>query len=168
MVYRLSEIWSKQALRCDAHVSRTLKGFSESSTNGSRHELASRLARDPELSHVSVVGLDPGAMGSDLTRRGGFLMTTVGVRWLLPLMAPIAVKFNPNGLFRPLWKSAGDAVRLCFEVEVPAGKLLYLNGTDELDTGRESKNVANRNALWAYGLEAAQIKQGDTILRDWK
>ncbi|KAL2685325.1 hypothetical protein Neosp_006422 [[Neocosmospora] mangrovei] len=132
------------------------------------HELANRLARDPELSRVSVVGLDPGAMGSDLTRRGSFLMTTVGVRWLLPLMAPIAVKFNPNGPFRPLWKSAGDAVRLCFEVEVPAGKLLYLNGTDELDTGRESKNVANRNALWAYGLEAAEIRQGDTILRDWK
>ncbi|RSL48214.1 hypothetical protein CEP54_013043 [Fusarium duplospermum] len=132
------------------------------------HELANRLARDPELSRVSVVGLDPGAMGSDLTRRGGFLMTTVVVRWVLPLIAHMAVKSDPNGLFRPLWKSAGDAVRLCFEVEVPAGKLLYLNGTDELDTGRESKNVANRNALWAYGLDAAQIKQGDTILRDWK
>ncbi|KAM5355966.1 hypothetical protein ACJ41O_002612 [Fusarium nematophilum] len=132
------------------------------------HELATRLARDPELSNISVVGLDPGAMASDLTRRGGFWLTVVGIKWLLPIMASLAVKFDPNGIARPLWKSAGDAVRLCFEVDAPAGKLLYLNGTDELETGREARDAAKRRALWGYGLEAAQIKQEDTVLREWQ
>ncbi|KAF4981137.1 hypothetical protein FZEAL_3007 [Fusarium zealandicum] len=132
------------------------------------HELAGRLARDPALSQISVVGLDPGAMSSDLTRRGGFLLRVVMIKWLLPTFASFAVKFSPNGSMRPMWKSAGDAVRLCFEVDVPAGKLLYLNGTDELETGREARDGASRKGLWAYGLEAAQIKQGDTILQEWQ
>ncbi|KAF5012235.1 hypothetical protein FDECE_1694 [Fusarium decemcellulare] len=132
------------------------------------HELAERLGRDPELSGVSVVGLDPGAMGSGLTRRGRFFLFKFLVQWILPIIAPIAVKLNPNATFRPLWKSARDALRLCFEVDVPAGKLLYLNGTDELETAKEARDGAKRKALWAYGLEAAQIKQGDTLLQDWQ
>ncbi|KAM0564190.1 hypothetical protein ACHAPJ_000399 [Fusarium lateritium] len=131
------------------------------------HELANRLARDPKLSNITVAGLDPGAMGSDLTRRGSFLMYN-SMRVLAPIVTPIIVRFNPNANFRPLWKSARDAVQLAFVTEVPAGKLLYLNGTDELETGKESRDGTNRKALWTYGLEAAQIGQGDTILQDWQ
>ncbi|KAF4947025.1 hypothetical protein FSARC_14060 [Fusarium sarcochroum] len=131
------------------------------------HELADRLARDPELSNITVTGLDPGAMGSDLTRRGSLLMYN-SMRILAPIVTPLLVWFKPNGDFRPLWKSARDAVQLAFEAEVPAGKLLYLNGTDELETGKEARDGAKRKALWTYGLEAAQVKQGDTVLQDWQ
>ncbi|KAK7424875.1 hypothetical protein QQX98_000150 [Neonectria punicea] len=131
------------------------------------HELANRLGKDPELSNITVVGLDPGAMGSDLTRRGSSSMQ-FNIKKLLPIMAYVAVKFSPNGSMRPLWKSAGDAVRLCFNVEAPKGKLLYLNGTDELETSKEARDAANRKSLWNYGLVAAGITQGDTVLRDWQ
>lgn len=107
-------------------------------------------------------------MSSDLTRRGGFLLTKVMIKWLLPIVAPVAIKLNPNGMFRPTWKSADDAIRLCFEVDVPKGELVYLNGTDNLETGREAKDEEKRRELWSYGLEVAQIKQTDTVLRDWQ
>ncbi|KAF9769418.1 hypothetical protein IL306_013177 [Fusarium sp. DS 682] len=130
------------------------------------HELTSRLVQDPRLSKITVVGLDPGAMGSDLHRRGSFVMSH-----LLKILAPVIslqARFKPNGVFRPLWKSAEDAVQLAFETKAQTGKLLYLNGTDEFETGKEARDDAKRKALWSYGLEAAGIEQGDTFLNRWQ
>ncbi|KAF5616702.1 dehydrogenase reductase [Fusarium sp. NRRL 52700] len=130
------------------------------------HELAGRLVQDPQLSNIAVVGLDPGAMGSDLHRRGSFVMSH-----FLKILAPVIslqARFNPNGEFRPLWKSAEDAIRLAFETEAPMGELLYLNGTDELDTRRGAKDDAMRKALWSYGLKAAGIQRDDTVLNGWQ
>lgn len=90
------------------------------------------------------------------------------IKRLLPIFAYIAVKFSPNGAMRPLWKSARDAVRLCFEVDAPKGKLLYLNGSDEAETSKEANDPAKRKELWEYGLGAAGIKQSDTVLRNWQ
>ncbi|WZH39866.1 Short-chain alcohol dehydrogenases/reductase [Fusarium acuminatum] len=130
-------------------------------------KLLNRLAHDDKLSNITVVGLDPGVMGTDLTRRGSAVMY-YGLKFVAPLVAPLLVKFSPNGDYRPAWKSAGDAIQLAFETEASAGKPLYLNGTDELETSKEAQDDAKRKALWTYGLEAAQIKQGDTILQDWQ
>ncbi|CAM1506791.1 Fc.00g064320.m01.CDS01 [Cosmosporella sp. VM-42] len=129
------------------------------------HELADRLGRDPELSNISVLGLDPGGMGSDLTRRGSFMLG-VSIK-IIPLMAPVLMKFNPNGSLRTLSKSAGDVIRACFEIDAPKGKSLYLNGSEEYQTSREATDAANRKAVWDYSVQAADIKQGDTILRNW-
>ncbi|RGP66512.1 hypothetical protein FLONG3_8822 [Fusarium longipes] len=131
------------------------------------HELVNRLVQDPQLSNITVTGLDPGAMGTDLLRRGSSVLHNT-VKFALPMVSPLLVYFNPNGPYRPLYKSAADAVRLAFETEVPKGKLLYLNGTDELETGKEARDEAKRKALWAYGLEAARIKREDTILQNWQ
>ncbi|KAH7005573.1 hypothetical protein EDB82DRAFT_472274 [Fusarium venenatum] len=131
------------------------------------HELVNRLAQDPQLSNVTVTGLDPGAMGSDLVRRGSSVMYNT-IKLALPIVSPLLVWYNPNGPYRPLYKSAADAVHLAFETEAPKGRLLYLNGTEEFETGKEARDGVKRKALWAYGLEAAQIKRGDTILQDWQ
>ncbi|KAM0442614.1 hypothetical protein ACHAQK_004310 [Fusarium lateritium] len=131
------------------------------------HELVNRLAHDDKLSNITVVGLDPGVMGTDLTRRGSAVMY-YSLKLVAPLVAPLLVRFSPNGDFRPAWKSAGDAIQLALKTEALAGKSLYLNGTDELETAKEAQDYAKRKALWTYGLEAAQIKQGDTILQDWQ
>lgn len=149
----------------DAHVSPPSL-LTELASDDCRHELASRLVQDPQLSNITVVGLDPGAMGSDLHRRGSFVMSH-----FLKILAPVIslqARFKPNGEFRPLWKSAEDAVRLAFETEAPTGELLYLNGTDELETGREARDSAKRGALWSYGLKATGIQQDDTVLNGWQ
>lgn len=107
-------------------------------------------------------------MGSDLVRRGSFFLRVVAVKLVVPLAASIMVRFQPNGNIRPLWKSAGDVIQACFDRDVPKGKALYLNGTDELETSKEAQDVANRRSLWDYSLKAAEIKPGDTVLVNWE
>lgn len=107
-------------------------------------------------------------MGSDLVRRGSFFLRYVQIKLLLPLFASLMVRSQPNGTIRPLWKSAGDVVEACFDREIPKGKALYLNGTDVLETGKEAQDTANRQQLWEYGLRAAEIKPGDTVLKNWQ
>ncbi|KAH7171081.1 hypothetical protein EDB81DRAFT_189381 [Dactylonectria macrodidyma] len=131
------------------------------------HELANRIGTDLELSNITVVGLDPGAMSSDLTRRGSSAMH-FQIKRILPLAAYLAVKFSPNGSMRPLWKSAGDAVQLCFYADAPKGKALYRNGSEEHGTSKEARDVTKRKYLWEYGLTAASIKQSDTALKNWQ
>ncbi|VUC26655.1 unnamed protein product [Clonostachys rosea] len=132
------------------------------------HELAVRLGQDPDLSNIAVFGLDPGAMSSDITRRRGLGMKVI-IKGLMPVLAPIMVYANPNGTFRTTRKSAQDVHRLCWEVTPPPkGKLLYANGTDELETSREARDEEKRKDLWKYGLEAIQLKHEGTVLKNWQ
>ena len=107
-------------------------------------------------------------MPSGISRRGGFVDKTVTMGLIVPLAAPIMVRLRPNGVLRPTCKSAADALRACFEVEVPPGKALYLNGTDELETARDARNGDKRQKLWKYALGAADIRPGDSTLTDWQ
>ncbi|KYK58641.1 hypothetical protein DCS_05658 [Drechmeria coniospora] len=132
------------------------------------HELSDRVYKDANLSAISVLGLDPGGMPSDISRRGPFMVRAVTMKILVPLAAPVMAKFSPNGVLRPTWKSAADVIRACFEIEPPKGKALYLNGTDELETAKDARDAKKRQVLWKYGLEAAGIKAGDTVLTNWQ
>lgn len=130
--------------------------------------MGDRIAKDPKLSNISVIGLDPGGMPSDISRRGSFMTSTLTMKVIVPLFAPLMVRLNPNGALRPLWKSAADVVRACFEVKAPRGQALYLNGTDKAETAKDAQDEKKRKALWEYGLEVADIKAGDTALADWQ
>jgi len=133
-----------------------------------QQELARRMARDPALSHIAVIGLDPGAMSSDLLRRGSFFFKWFLSWFVLPVVGTLSVRLNPNGPMRTTWKSGGDAVRACFDMESPAGQPLYLNGTDEFEVAKDAQDETKRRKLWAYGLQAGGIREGDTVLEDWK
>ncbi|KAM4059743.1 short chain dehydrogenase [Hirsutella rhossiliensis] len=134
------------------------------------HELAARLARDPKLSSIAVIGLDPGGMGSDILRRGSFFRRFITMKVTVPLLAAVLVRLSPNAAVRPMWKSAADVVRACFEIKAPpsGAGALYLNGTEELETARDARDADKRRALWRYGLEAAGIGAEDTALADWQ
>ncbi|KAK5990804.1 Short-chain dehydrogenase iccH [Cladobotryum mycophilum] len=131
-------------------------------------ELANRIAKDPKLHNISVIGLDPGGMATDLGRNAGFLIRVVLMKIVLPLLAEIWVRVSPNGLLRPVWKSSSDVVRALFEIETPRGELLYLNGSDVYPIGKEAKDEEKRRDMWNHSLEAAKIAEGDTVLVDWK
>ncbi|KAF4512434.1 hypothetical protein G6O67_001574 [Ophiocordyceps sinensis] len=131
------------------------------------HELATRLGKDAKLSGISVIGLDPGGMSSDILRRGSFVRRVVTMKVAVPVLAAVLVRLSANAAVRPTWKSAADVVRACFEIEAP-GRALYLNGTEELETARDARDAGKRRALWSYGLEAAGIGGGDTALADWQ
>ncbi|KAK0120178.1 hypothetical protein ONS95_011584 [Cadophora gregata] len=133
-------------------------------------ELSRRLATDARLSGISVLAIDPAAMPSDLTRRGGIFMRMLLGKAILPTLALIASAWNPNGMFRTTWKSAGDVMLAAFDTELlgyhPNGT--YLNGSEIADVGPEAKDVYKSNQLWYESLKYAQIDNGDTLLMDWQ
>ncbi|KAM0446635.1 hypothetical protein ACHAO4_009307 [Trichoderma viride] len=130
-------------------------------------ELANRIATDPILNNISVVSLSPGTMPTSFGRRAGFLIGVVATRVIMPVLSEISVRFSPNGILRPSWKSAADVVRACFEIEAHKGEALHLDGTAGLQIAKDAKDEAKRKELWEYGLGAARIKEADTALVNW-
>ncbi|EHK17485.1 uncharacterized protein TRIVIDRAFT_226446 [Trichoderma virens Gv29-8] len=132
-------------------------------------ELANRIAKDPKLSNISLIDLDPGGMPTGIARRGGFLLSFVVMKLVLPTVANVSVWMSPNGMLRTARKSAADVIRACFELEAHRGEALHLDGSATgLEIAKEAKDEAKRKEVWEYGLKAAHIEEGDTVLVDWK
>lgn len=108
-------------------------------------------------------------MPTGIARRAGFLISFVVMKLVLPIVTEISVRVKPNGVIRTPWKSAADAVRACFEIEAHRGEVLHLDGAStDLLVAKEAKDEAKRKEVWEYGLKAAHIEEGDTVLVDWK
>ncbi|PFH59293.1 hypothetical protein XA68_12585 [Ophiocordyceps unilateralis] len=132
------------------------------------HELGYRLAKDPKLSNVVVLGLDPGGMATDIVRRGSWTTRLVTMKLVIPLLAAVMVRWSPNGVARPTWKSAADIMEACFTRPAPKDGVLYLNGSEPHQTAKDAHDSEKRRALWTYGVKAAGIEAGDTALADWR
>jgi len=135
-----------------------------------RHELQSRLTGDPSLGGISVLGIDPGAMGTGLMRNASWLSSTLIMKVVLPLTAPLSTRLQNNGAVRTTTKSATDALRACFDTEAlgekPRG--VYLNGTAVKETGAESRDRVKRKALWEDSVRLVGLGAGETALREWR
>ncbi len=125
------------------------------------------------LGKVSILGVDPGGMPSQIARRGPrYLRIIMGyiLPIFLPILGPLLTWLSPNGDFRMTWKSGGDVVRAAFDTkelgEHPNG--LYLNGSEPLEVGAEAKDRRKTGQLWRDSLKYASIKEGDTILSQWQ
>ncbi|KAI0830962.1 NAD(P)-binding protein [Hypoxylon sp. FL0890] len=132
-------------------------------------ELSRRISEDPVLSKISVLGVDPAAMISGLARRAKWYIRTM-IQFLV-VLGPVLTWLNPNGDLRTPWKSAGDVIHACFDTDGGLGEHpngLYLNGTLIVDVGPEAKDDTKCRRLWQDSLEYAQIKEGDTVLADWR
>lgn len=136
--------------------------------NNSR-ELSTRIENDSELSAISVVGVDPGAMPSELNRRSIWIMYLL-MKFVLPFLAPLAVWLQPNGTIRTTTKSARDVLRAAFDT-VSLGKRpngMYFNGSEVSDVGPEAKDVRKSGILWRDSLQYAQVEEGNTVLEKWQ
>ncbi|KAI1644855.1 NAD(P)-binding protein [Daldinia loculata] len=134
-------------------------------------ELARRIPQDPALSKIAVLGLDPAAMMSGIARRSSWLVRVLIMQCIGPLIAPIVTWLSPNGNLRTTWKSAGDVIHACFDTDGGLGEYpngIYLNGTAISDVGPEAKDETKCRRLWRDSLEYANIKEGDTVLADWR
>ncbi|KAI0205531.1 hypothetical protein F4808DRAFT_237121 [Astrocystis sublimbata] len=132
-------------------------------------ELSKRIAKDPELSSISVIAVDPGAMPTSLTRRTNSKLVKVASVIASPLMS-ILSRLNPGGHWRTTAQSADDVINAAFDTaklgEKPNG--VYMNGPDVSDVGPEAKNVAKCEKIWKDSLEFAQVEDGDTALLAWR
>jgi hypothetical protein len=121
------------------------------------------MAADPSLQNIGVIGLDPGAMPTELGRRADAL-TRFKIYYVLPYLAPLSAFFKRNGPLRPAAQSAADIIRAAFETETPHGRVLYLDGSEESQMSEKACNVSNNGKLWKYGVQASKLEPGDTVL----
>ena len=126
--------------------------------------------KDPALSNISILGVDPGGMATTIVRRASWVMRVLVVQILVPLLSVILSWFQPNGPLRTPAKSAADVVRAAFDTKTlgQRPKQVYLNGTDPQEPGAEAKDGAKRTMLWRDSIVYAQLKEGETALVDWK
>ncbi|KAK8044697.1 short-chain protein [Apiospora rasikravindrae] len=142
-------------------------------------ELSKRIASDPALPALTVVGLDPGAMPSNLIRERGTPLLRFMADWLMPWLVPIMAWFQPNGDFRTTAQSARDVLHAAGFFSSDGGddnnastsrKLngTYFNGSAVGDVGPEAKDDVKYKTLWTNGIRFAEVQEGDTALTDWR
>ncbi|KAI1308547.1 putative short-chain dehydrogenase [Xylaria venustula] len=132
-----------------------------------QHELQARLDADPELNQISVLGIDPGTMITGLQRLAPWFIRVV----IFQVIYPFLLYMNPdNGRVRPTSRSASDTLEVAFGVgeggDLPKDK--YFDGREPRETGKESKDPAKRELVWAETVKLANLKEGETALRKWQ
>ncbi|RYO81222.1 hypothetical protein DL764_009794 [Monosporascus ibericus] len=129
-------------------------------------ELQRRLDSDPELSGISVLGVDPGLMPTKITTD----TLSWPTRSLIFIMAHISSRISPNGMMRLPRKSAGDVLAAAFKTDPPFGerpKGLYFNGSEPKEVSVEAKDAEKRAAVWKASVDYAELKEGETRLVHW-
>jgi hypothetical protein len=91
------------------------------------------------------------------------------MRYVLPAIAPLALRLSPNGFARTPAKSASDVLLAAFDVdklgEYP--KAVYLGGNAPEETSEEARDIHKQKQLWKETLKYVSIGDGDTVLKNW-
>ncbi|KAI2615843.1 NAD(P)-binding protein [Hypoxylon sp. NC1633] len=136
------------------------------------HELQRRLDQDPLLNNICVLAVDPSAMATGIIRHSSWFVRVL-IFWLFAgVTATLWVRLFPNGTWRTPQKSAHDVLAAALDsspaplTERPKG--LYLNGSEQGKYNYEAKDPEKGKVIWEGSVRFAQLKEGDTILRDWQ
>ncbi|KAI1206277.1 putative short-chain dehydrogenase [Annulohypoxylon truncatum] len=130
-------------------------------------ELQRRLDADPALKGISLVTIDPGSMGTGLTRRGSWFIRTILFPMIVPLLAPLLTWLNPNGDVRTVSKSSNDVVEAAFETG-PRLRGKYLNGSELQEIVPEALDAKKRAMVWRDSVKYTNLTEQDTPLINWK
>jgi NAD(P)-dependent dehydrogenase (short-subunit alcohol dehydrogenase family) len=129
-------------------------------------ELQRRLDTDSALKNISVVGIDPGSMSTDIVRHGDWFTRTIFFPFIIAFVAQLMTLLQPNPMFRTTAKSANDLIAAAFEVG-PRLRGKYLDGTELVDTSREAADVKKRELVWRDSVRYTQLTDRDTMLARW-
>ncbi|KAI1376582.1 putative short-chain dehydrogenase [Hypoxylon crocopeplum] len=105
-----------------------------------QHELQRRMNHDPVLGNICILGVDPGSMSTSLQ-------------------------------LRSTQKSASHVLRAAFDSSPLLGEFpkdLYFHGNTPLETSAESRDPKKRDLVWKETVRYANLKEGETILTDWR
>ncbi|KAK2612084.1 hypothetical protein QQS21_001933 [Conoideocrella luteorostrata] len=131
-------------------------------------ELQRRLNADEALHNISILGVDPGNVGTGITRRGA-----IAIRAFANVMAWLAVIFTwlwPNGTFRTAKKSSGDILAAALDSNPVLGerpKEMYLNGEIPIEMSVEARDPKKRAILWAATIQYTGLRGDETALVNW-
>jgi hypothetical protein len=90
-------------------------------------------------------------------------------RLLIHLVAVLADWLAENSPLRTAGKSAGDVVRVAFDEfggERPDG--WYFDGSKRAEISAEARDSQKQEMLWRDTVGYVQLREGETILGDWK
>ncbi|KAI1094285.1 NAD(P)-binding protein [Rostrohypoxylon terebratum] len=133
-------------------------------------ELQRRLNSDPVLNRVTMVGVDPGTMPSveGVARRINWFVRTISQRIIFPIIAYVMMWLYPehNSKIRTSARSARDVMRGVMDVSLP--KAAYMDGMALAQTGIEAQDVKKWEMIWRNSVRYTQLKEGETVLEEWK
>jgi hypothetical protein len=129
-----------------------------------RYGLQNRLQKDHRLSKISIVAMDPGAVGGT-----GLFQAHTFPAWmwfilfyLMPLMQTIAVWFMPNGPIRTPHQVGKDLVFAGWNENLKGAT--YLDGQMVRDSSPETHDAVKQGKLWEGSLRLVELKDGETVL----
>ncbi|KAI0007877.1 NAD(P)-binding protein [Xylariaceae sp. FL0662B] len=133
-------------------------------------ELQRRLNLDPLLHRITTVGVDPGSMASPegIARRTNWFGRNIVHGIIMPIMGYVVMWLWPesNGKLRTTTRSACDVMRGVMDVSV--AKAAYFDGTAPAETASEAQDAKKREMIWHDSVRYTQLKEGETVLKDWK
>ncbi|TAQ84953.1 hypothetical protein B7494_g6727 [Chlorociboria aeruginascens] len=136
-------------------------------------ELQRRLLIDPTLSHISIVGIDPGTVPTNLARHSPFFIRVLLFKVIFPIVAAFQAWRNPgrNNGVRTADVSAGDVLAAALDNNPVLGERpqgLYLDGSERAEISAEAKDERKRAMVWKDSVRYTQLKEGETILANWE
>ncbi|KAI1412254.1 NAD(P)-binding protein [Hypoxylon sp. FL1857] len=133
-------------------------------------ELQRRLDLDPLLHRITTVGVDPGSMASPegVARRTNWFGRNIVHGIIMPIMRYVMMWLYPesNGKMRTTARSARDVMRAVMDVSI--AKAAYFNGTALAETVSEAQDVRKWEMIWRDSVRYTRLKEGDTVLKNWK
>ncbi|KAI1204771.1 NAD(P)-binding protein [Annulohypoxylon truncatum] len=133
-------------------------------------ELQRRLNSDPLLHRITTVGVDPGSMASPegIARRTNWFGRSIVHGIIMPIMGYVMMWLYPesNGKMRTTERSARDVMRAAMDVSV--AKAAYFDGTAPAERASEAQDVRKREIIWRDSVRYTQLREGETVLKDWK
>ncbi|KAJ9303857.1 hypothetical protein DTO217A2_6667 [Paecilomyces variotii] len=136
-------------------------------------ELQRRLSIDPVLSNVSILGVDPGTVPTNIARRSPFVIRVLMFKVIFPLIAALQAWRNPTGNndIRTAHKSAGDVLAAALDSSPVLGERpqgLYLDGSERAEISPEAKDEKKRSMLWRDSVRYTGLKREETMLVNWE
>ncbi|KAI1850160.1 hypothetical protein JX266_004539 [Neoarthrinium moseri] len=132
-----------------------------------QHELQRRLDRDPALTKICILGVDPGTMLTGLPRHAPWFIRVL----IFQIIFPIIAALMPNGPVRSTQLSASHVLGAAFDSTPDLGEYprdRYLNGAESLETSAESRDVQKAEVVWKESVRLSQLKKDETVLVDWQ
>ncbi|RYP56947.1 hypothetical protein DL770_010797 [Monosporascus sp. CRB-9-2] len=108
-----------------------MRGTEDTGASKLSEVMMMRIARDPALSSIMVLSLDPASMVSNLGMRGNLLTKAIS-KVVMPVANPVMTYFQPSGTLRTTSKSAADVLRTCLDTEAPGEcpESVHMNGSE--------------------------------------
>ncbi|PQE22282.1 short-chain protein [Rutstroemia sp. NJR-2017a WRK4] len=136
-------------------------------------ELQRRLDVDPNLKKISILGIDPGMVPTNIARRSPWFIRVLLFRVVLPLVASLQAWRNPKGNndVRTVDKAAKDVLAAAFDSSPVLGeqpKGVYLDGSERAEISAEAQDPRKREMVWKDSIGYAGLKEGETILAHWQ